>query len=48
MLAVRNGARGENCTRTGGVLDAVPLLLGYAGMNMTGQAFGEAEGMRNP
>ena len=25
------GARGENCTRTDGVLDAVPLLLGYAG-----------------
>ena len=28
----RNGAQGGTCTRTGGALDAVPLLLGYLGM----------------
>jgi hypothetical protein len=32
MLEVREiGTRGEICTHTGGALDAVPLLLGYAG-----------------
>lgn len=30
--AIQRSARGGICTRTGGALDAVPLLLGYPGM----------------
>jgi hypothetical protein len=37
MLEVREiGTRGEICTHTGGALDAVPLLLGYAGEKLSG------------